>query len=303
MPIVGSPVYPGPTVLRLANRTVARFGNAALPNGQGIRPYTDLNDQVNTVLVNQFNTDDNNRQIGLEQLLYRGRGAYTSDDFGPRTLTLPMIYMEDPSHFMGTFLASLSQAGEQQLTFDNATCILAKYKGISGRIPARPSLQAGGIPNAWDFTLELIAKSPWFQDLLATAWGPLPLTVDAGQTFSLTYVGSVWAEPIWTLVVPASNPVAINSFQIRNTMSGEFLTVNFLSVAAIPATTARTLTINCAAMTAVDNLGNSFDLSGSFPMVYPPNGQANPFTVIVTPASGTSSGLTLSASWFARWQI
>jgi hypothetical protein len=86
-------------------------------------------------------------------------------------------------------------------------------------------------------------------------------------------------------------------------MSGEFLTVNFLSVAAIPALTARTVTIDCAAMTAIDNLGNSYDVTGSFPMLYSPVSTVNPFTVIVTPASGSSSGLTLACSHSPRWLI
>lgn len=300
MPIVGSPSTgaTGSTILSIGGLASVLFGNAALPNGQGTLGWINLNDGLYT-FMGDFNSDDNNRQLGLAQLIFRARSAYISDDFGPRTFRLPLTYVEDSTHFLGQFLASLSQAGEQQLTFDNAvTYTPAKYQGISNRRAVRAYT-----PIAWTFTLEFIAKSPWFQDTTATAMAPLTLTVDAGQSFNITYAGSVWAEPIWTLVVPATNAVAINSMQLKNTMSGEFLTVNFLSVAAIPALTARTITINCALMTAVDNLGNNFDITGSFPMLYPPSATVNAFTVIITPASGSSSGLTLACSHNARWQI
>lgn len=289
---------PQPTLVRTAGRTVATFGGSPLPNGQGTMPPLDLNDYRNTVLTNMLRSDDSNRQIGLDQLLYRARGAYVSDDFGPRVISLPMTYIEDTTHFIGQFLARLSQAGEQQLTFDNLTYILAKYQGATGRTQVR-----GQQPLAWEFSLDLICKSPWFQDALASTMAPLTLTVDAGQNFSITYNGSVFAEPIWTLVIPSGNTVPINQLQLLNTMSGETLTVNFLSVAAIPASTARTVTIDSSLMTAVDNVGNAYDTYGSFPKLYPPAGQSNAFTVVVVPASGSSAGLTLAASWACRWEI
>ena len=49
----------------------------------------------------------------------------------------------------------------------------------------------------------------------------------------------------------AHNAVVINAIQLKNTMSGEFLTVNFLSATAIPAGTVRDVVIDCGAMTAV----------------------------------------------------
>ncbi len=260
----------------------------------------DLNDYVNTLLTDYFRTEDGNVQIGLEQLLYRGRGVITSLDFGPRAISLPMTYLEDATHFIGQFLAVLSQASTQQLTFDNATYILARYAGISGRVPSRARQ-----PLAWDFTLLLTAPSPFFQDAAATVATPWnPIVTDTGQAANITYAGSVWAEPVWTLHVPVGNAVAINSLQIRNTMSGEFLTVKFLSATALPAATVRDVVIDCAAMTAVcTQTGENYDVSGSFPMLYGPVGTVNPFTAIVTPASGASAGLTLAYSVFPRWQI
>jgi hypothetical protein len=63
------------------------------------------------------------------------------------------------------------------------------------------------------------------------------------------------------------------------------------------------ITIDCAAKTATDGAGNFYDTTGSFPMLYGPAGQVNTFTTIVTPASGSSSGLTVAHSHYPRWRI
>lgn len=290
---------PQPTFTYAGLRALATFGGVELPNGQGVMPLVNLNDGINTRLKD-FGTDDGNKQISLAQLLYMARGVTLARDFGPRGIALPMAYNEDSTHSIGAWLASLAMAGEQQLSFDGGlTYILAEYSGISGRTRVRR-----GIPLAWEFALELIARNPWFQDAAATTMAPLALTVDAGQAFSITYAGSVWAEPVWTLHVPVGNAVAINSIQLKNTMSGEYLTVNFQSATAIPAATVRDVVIDCAAMTAIcTQTSESYDISGSFPMLYQPAGTVNPFTVIITPATGASSGLTLAASHNPRWQI
>ena len=91
--------------------------------------------------------------------------------------------------------------------------------------------------------------------------------------------------------------------QLQNTMSLESLTVNFQSSHALLASTAYTITIDSAAEMVTDTLGNSYDHFCSFPKLYPPAGQVNPFNVIITPSSGSSSGLTLACSHTPRWQI
>jgi hypothetical protein len=398
MPIVGSPSSSasGPTIV---NGT-ALFGNASLPNGQGTLGWVNLNDFTNTFLLD-FRTDDDNRQIQISQLLYRAKGAYTSDDFSQRVLTLPMRYQEDATHSAGRFLAQLSQAGEQQLTFDNATNIPVKYKGIRNRRLVRRFP-----PYLWEFDLEFVAKTPWFQDNASTSIssvaiintptvtptgtalaggaltagtytlsytyvtasgetaaspissgivlsaGNLQITVNAVEAFpsyatarkwyfnpgspttgftvsvannnsftlntagnstaaptttpatqfSVTYPGSVFTEPIFTLNIGAGNPAAIASCALNNTMSGENLTVLFTSLAVIPASTARTVTIDCGAWTVSDS-GGSYDVNGSFPMLYPPVNQANTYAIGITTVSGTSTGLTLTGSFTNRWQI
>jgi hypothetical protein len=291
-----------PTITVVGGRGVAKFGSGTLPNGQGAMTVIDLNDGTYT-RVRGINVDGSARQLTLAQLLFRGRGVYLSDDSGPGIYAVPMVYLEDATHFIGGLLAALESAGEQPLTFDNATTNLVQYRGITNRKPAIPK-----VPMGWEFDLELVAKSSYWNDLAATTMAPLTLVTDTGQGFNITYAGSIYAEPVWTLVIPAGNGVAINSFTLRNTMSLEFLTVNFQSVLAIPAATDRTITIDSAASTAIDNLGNQYDTVGTFPKLYPavtqpPTGQVNPFTAIVVPASGSSAGLTLACSHYPRWKL
>lgn len=292
----GLPPSTQPTLAQVAGRQIALVGGRARPDGQGALANVDLNDLVNT-RMSDFQGDDTNKQLSLAQLLYRSRFSYTGDDRGPYPISLPMSYTEDATHFLGGLEGVLDQAGEQLLTFDNVTAVAARYKGLSSRKAIKSKA-----PAVWGFNLDLIAQ-PYFADLVASTLVPLTLTVDGGQYFYIPYAGSVWAEPVWTLVIPASNGVAINSFQLQNTMKKQALTVNFQSVAAIPASTARTVTIDCAAMLATDNLGNSFDVIGSFPMLFGPVGQFNPFLAVVTPASGSSAGLTLACSHNPRYLI
>ena len=286
---------PQPTFVVSSLRANATFGGMALPNGQGIQASINLNDGVNTRLRN-FNIDESNKQISLAQLLYIGRGVTLSRDFGPRGISLPMQYMEDSAHSLGAFLASLSQAGEQQLSFDGGlTYILAEYNSISGR--KRYRLRP---PVGWEFALELVARNPWFQNAAATTLTPVQMAFDAGTNFNVTYAGSIWAEPAWTIHNPGS-AWAINSIQIKNNMSGEFLTINFLSATALPVSTVRDVVIDCAAMTAIcTQTGESYDVSGSFPKLYGPPGTVNAMTTI---CSGSDGNITITESHYPRWQI
>jgi len=84
-------------------------------------------------------------------------------------------------------------------------------------------------------------------------------------------------------------------------MSGEVLTLNFSP--ALTASTTHVLTIDTDAYTVKDQNGTSYDPLGSFPKLYPPAGTANTFTATVTTGSGTSTGITLSASFNNRWEV
>lgn len=284
----------------VSGRSVVKFGGLALPNGQGTLANIDLNDGVNTKLLVGLGIPGDNRQISLAQLLYQGRGAYLADDWGPLdSISVPLIYQEDATHFLGGFLAQLAMAGEQQLTFDNATYIPVKFKGLSAREETWPY-----DPRIWKIALEFVAVTqPWFVDISATSLSPVTLTNDAGQTVNVTYAGSVWCEPVWTYTHVATDTHAINSMSITNTMSGEALTINFLSVAALPASALRTVTIDCAAQRVTDSAGNEYDVTGSFPKLYGPAGTVNPHNVVVTPASGATAGCTIAETHSARWLI
>jgi len=297
---------PQPTFLKSGGIYVAHFGNQFLPNGQGVLSNINLNDRVNTFAFfgTGLVTEDDNVQRGFAQVPYLGKGLWTYDDFGQRVISIPSYYLEDSTHFLGQFLAALSQAGEQQLTFDNLTYIPVKYAGTSGR---KEDL---GKKGAWFFNLNFVARQPWFSDIAATTATPWnPLTVDLGVNVNITYAGSVWAEPVWTLNIPAQ-PQNVTSFQLRNQMSKEFLTVNFQSgyPGGIPAGHTVPVTIDCAAMTASGVIialpAYSFDVTGSFPMLYGPTGQVQTFLPIITMASGSSTGtITLAYSVQNRWQI
>lgn len=131
---------------------------------------------------------------------------------------------------------------------------------------------------------------------------PLSGSVSPGTSTSWTfpYAGSVRTNLLFQLNIPNTNTVVINQLILANTMSGETLTITFGPPLA--ANTAWTITIDTAAFTVTDNLGNSHDISGSFPMLYGPAGQNNPITATVITASGTSTGVTLDSKWFSRWE-
>jgi hypothetical protein len=434
--------------------TICTFGGLGLPNGQGTLSPISLNDVTNWFLQDVV-IDHANRAIGISPLIARARSVYVSDDFLNKSIVLTLRYQE--TYFaLGTALAQLSQAGEQRLSFDNVTAILAKYKGIRSN---QPKLVRKYPPFLWEMDLEFICREPWFKDISSTQVSPVslvaapptgpvatalaggslavgtytlaytyvtasgetaaspatttapgfaqsdyrtariesrggsrstgsalqtgmggagprsrmvrgfktssvipqgtavvlvsgtqqisvgavtlptwatavkwyimsgpttgftvqnangnaftlntagngvapPVSSSGTASFNVTYAGSVWAEPVYSLVIPSSNSNTITSLVLTNTMTGEALTVNFPG--GLPGGRAYTITIDAGAWTITDQSANTYDYSGSFPMLYPPAGQVNPFTVqaVGTPANPT--GLTLSATYTNRWEL
>jgi hypothetical protein len=132
--------------------------------------------------------------------------------------------------------------------------------------------------------------------------GVAPPTTSGGTaTFYVTYNGSVWAEPVFTVTIPPTNTSSISSIVLTNNMSGESLTINFPGT--LLGGRPYTITIDCAAWTVLDQAGNSYDYQGSFPMLYPPIGQVNPFTVQAIGSPTNPSGLLLSTTYNARWEV
>lgn len=175
------------------------FGNAAYPNGQGVMPWMWLSDQVSW-FVREYQVAGDNRQIGVAQLPFRSKGVYLSDDFGGKVIGIPLRYYEAALVKLSTVKAQLSQAGEQYLTFDNkVTGSLARFKGFA----QAPQLVKTFDPLLWDVTLEFYLKEPWFRDLAATAIGSQSFNAGTPGSFAVTYAGSVFAEPVYTITVPA----------------------------------------------------------------------------------------------------
>jgi hypothetical protein len=132
--------------------------------------------------------------------------------------------------------------------------------------------------------------------------GVAPPSTSGGTTsFNVTYAGTVWSEPIYTLTIPPSNPNTVTQLVLTNTMSTEALTVNFPG--GLLGGRAITITIDSGAWAITDGSGNSYDYSGSFPLLYPPLGQVNTFTAQCVGTPGNPSGLTLQATYNNRWEV
>lgn len=314
-----------------------QFGGLALPNGQGAMAQINLNDGTNWQWQD-FQGDDNYVQLTPAQLVWRARSTVIARDRKARVLTLPMRYQEAssaPSAALGAQIALLDQAGQQQLTFDNSTFILANYAGLKKRTMLKKFS-----PFYWSFDLEFLCPEPYFRDLASTSVGSVKVTsmgfvggpavlmpappqlqaqmsgvmwpspyaiysqvstpvTTAPVAFSIVYAGSVFAEPVFTLTVPPGN--SVSSFALSNTMSGETLVATFPG--GLATSTLWTIAIDCGAWTVKDQLGNSYDVTGSFPNLYPPAGTSNPFTASVTTITGQPTGVTLAASYQNRWLI
>ena len=453
MPIVSSgPSSPGIGAQILGSPTICTFGGLTLPNNQAILAPINLNDTTNWFLQD-ISIDHSNRAIGIQPLIARARSVYTSDDFLNKIITLRLWYTE-ANLPIGQALAAISQAGEQQLSFDNVTYILAKYHGTQ----SAPKLVRRYPPFLWEVQMQFICREPWFKDInntqttaqnitaapttapsataasggslaagtytlaytyvtasgetaaspamtltpavatsdyriarlmrrggsrttgsalqtqmvagsrrpetkvgattrvipvgsavvlsgsnlqmnvaavtmpvwaTAVKWyiisGPTtgftvqnangnaftlntpgngvapPSTSGGTATFYVTYAGSVWAEPVFTLIIPASNPNTVTQLVITNNMSFESLTVNFPG--GLLGGRAYTITIDSSQWTVADQNGASYDYQGSFPMLYPPAGQVNPFTVQCVGTPGNPSGLSLQATYNSRWEV
>ncbi len=284
-----------PQPIITGSHRIVRFGGLAQPNGQGILAQVDLNDLGGWCTQDDF-VSDLTQQLTFAQQVWRSKAAILGRNFdGAVPIKLPMEFRETPSRTLGAALGQIALAGEQQLTFDNATCLLATFMGTAGR---QSSFRWG--PLRWTFDLMFLAREPWFRDL-ATTTAPNALALSSGSatTFNVTYGGSVWPEPVWKLTIPAGNAAPIASFVLSNVTSGETLTLTFPG--NLPASTAATITIDWATMSATDANGVSYDLSGAIPTLYGPSGQVNAMSATLTPASGTATGCTLTGTFTNRW--
>jgi hypothetical protein len=189
-------------------------------------------------------------------------------------------------------------AGDQWLSFDTLTAIPVRCKGIA----RRTAVTLAPLIPRWSFDLEFVASQQWFQNLTATTYiNALALASGSATNTNVTYAGSIFTEPVFTLHIPVTNPATTASFVLANTMSGDTLTITFPGNLA--ASTLYDITIDCANMSVTSQLGVAYDVTGTFPLFYPPAGTVQQIRATLTPASGTETGCTLTAVANDRWLI
>jgi hypothetical protein len=277
---------------------ICTFGGLALPNGQGTMTAVDLND-LNSWYLQDEALFDVQQQLTMAQRAWLGESVYLASDFPALPLRLPMEYREGATP-LGAVLPKLLLAGEQRLAFDaSSTCILARCVGTSNR---QTSWRMS--PLRWTFDLLFMAREPWWRDLAASTYiNALALNSGSATNTNVTYTGDVFARPVYTLHIPASNTAPIASFTLANTMSGESMTVTFPGNLA--ASTLWDVTIDAGAMSVTDQNGHAYDIGGgvSIPLFHEPAGTVQQIQAMLTPASGTATGCTLTAVATNRWLL
>jgi hypothetical protein len=269
-----------------------KFGGLALPGGVGTMAQINLND-VTSWFLQDFQADLS-KQIAKGALVWRSRGVVLGRDVPGFAISLPFKYKEASNGAFGAALGTLINTGDQQLTFDNNTYILAELESTKSR-----KLWIKFQPYWWDVTLAFWCKTPWFVDVAATNMTAVTSIGTSTSNFNLTYNGSVFAEPVFTLTIGAGNPAVITTAVLKNTTSGENLTITFPG--GLAASTAYTITIDCGAFSVTDQNSVGYDVSGSFPLLYPPVGTVNACSVALTVSSGVPSNVSLNGTWNNRW--
>jgi hypothetical protein len=312
VPIVlsGSPFTTGPSFGSENQKwyTVSQiwFGNNTIPVIGGTQPWIDLNDGTSWyaqdigIIVH--------RQLGVGQKLFQSDSVWLSDDFAPYEITIRENFDEGGGGKFFAAKALLLQLGEQWLSFDGGqTGILVKCSDIASQSPF--FLAGAHPPYVIDTELHFLSRGQ-FQDISSTSLGSTALNSGTATNFNITYTGAFFTRPIWTLSIPNTNAVAIQSFVLKNTTSGALITIDFRNNGAggatgLAASTTWTITIDCVAMTVIDQNGNNYNMSTSstFPILYPPSGTVNAMQATLTPNSGTATGCTINGTWNARWQL
>lgn len=282
------------------NRQILKFGGKPLPLIGTNMTYLDLNDAVSWFVQNV--EIPHKKVLGTKPYIFLGESTFISEDFETRTIKVKVKYDEGGGTPFGAVKALLSQAGEQYLTTDNATGISCKLLS-TGSPKLLDNIGTTGTP-IWETELEFLAANPWAVDLVATTIAAFPVAGSSGggtiTNFNTTYNGSVYAKPVFTLTIPATNTVTISQIKLNNTSTGQILTVNFSPV--LPASTAITITIDCGLWTIKDGSGNNYDPVGSFPVLAPPGGQLNSWAFTIV-SSGATTGITLGYVYTNRWEF
>lgn len=294
---------PQPSLATSGGRHICKWGGLAQPQGQGVLSQIDLNDLTSWFIQWDQMQGGIQQSLSLAQLLYQAESTYLASDYGPGTISLPMEYREASSGALGAALAKLAMAGEQQLTFDNATFAYTRFLGTQ-------QLQQGIVFGRYSFALQFQTREQWWRDMSPSTLSPTALNSGSPTNINVTYNGSVFARPKWTLHIPNTNTAPIQSFVLTNTMTPGPESLTVLFPGNLAASTTWDITIDCGfdpiaggMFTVKDGSGNSYDGNGSFPMLYGPVGTVNAIRATLTPASGTATGCTIAASWVNRWVL
>lgn len=284
---------PAPIYGLASGRHIVKFGNLAIPGqASGVAPYLDLNDASQAFVDIETIKVKVNPKIQTAQIPWRARGLVLSRDIVNKTLGLTLTYREGSPGNLGTFLGQMLEYGTQQLTFDNATqltCWLDSH--------TEPTRHTRANPGIYDVPLVFMAADPWTYDMATTSFGPQNCGASSGGTatnFTITYAGTIWAEPQYAFAVPASSN--LTQIKLQNTASTDpAITISFASAL----TAAVTITIDSKLLQVTDGSGTQYDWSGSFPGLYPITG-GNTYTATLTCSSGTPT-VPLTVTYYNRW--
>lgn len=269
---------------RWGQRTVVKFGGLAIPVLGGTLAYMDLNAGGPWYALDvQMATG---KKLPISALAWRGKGVFMGIDFQELVVTIPFRYDESGGNNLFADLTTMQMAGTQNLTFDNLTALQCRLLSAGP-----PKLVVTSSPFLWEGTLTFHAAIPWFLNLTASTLGSTTF-----GAIPITYTGTVWGEPVYTITVGATNAAPITTMTIANSVSGESVTMYFYPT--LTATTAWTITVNTQTLKVTDNNGLEYDVTGAFPLLYP---GAQTLTFSATVVSGSLSNTTVAGTWNNRY--
>jgi hypothetical protein len=284
------------------NLTQLKYGNRAIFGSGVVLSWVDLNDGTKWMTQSYDVVDA--RILQHARQLFSGSGVRLGGDNGPKAIKVHSKYDEaGGGGSLSAAKAQITQSGEQWLSIDGVT------QTIVETLLFVPKLLRGGTNKLYDVTIDFIARNPWAEDMAATTVAAFAVggSVGAGTatTFNITYAGhggpTTYGRPVWVLHIPATNTAPISRLDLANTTSGETLTVIFSTPLA--ASTLWDITIDTVAWHVTNGAGLEYDIGGSYPALYGPSGTVNAHALTLTTASGTSAGVTLAASYLARWEL
>lgn len=278
---------PAPTLATVTSAewgqlAVCKFGGRPLPGTNINAPYADLNDGILTFIQG--------REIGgshiknsLSQLTWQGDGVWTGQDFVGRKITVPILF--DPTAGdVGAFVASLSQSGEQYLTFDGVTGILAKFDDVS-----TIKHHEDTYPYLLECSLVFQTRGPFAQDL-AQSTATFSISSVGYGTYTLTNNGNVFTKPVFSIVIPSGS--AVNTVVFGNSATSNI----YVSTSAIPSGN-HTVIIDCVAQRILVD-ATEFPPAGTFPSLF-----AGSNTITYNLVGSLGSAASAGIAWTQRYEV